>query len=382
MRPARIAALVAALGMLLVGAGCGSSSSSGGSTSSSASTSSTGASGKKLKVVWLWYGPKNDGGYNVSQWRPAQEQIAQKYGDRVEQVDIEKVPYSARGSQMADQAMRDGADLVIDAVAAGNIFTSVCGRHPDVKCLEVGPVGDYPDAAAPLPVNVSGVFHEFWNLEYLAGMAAGMMTKTNTLGFVGSYKNPAVVGSADAYALGCQRVNPDCQVRVIITNDYFNPSVAVQASNTLVSAGADVLHGWTDDPGFCEVAERRGVRVVGQFLDYRDVCPKAFITSTLWDYGPYYLDQIGKLVDGSWKGHEATFLKLDEGADLAKWGENVPAAVKQAVAKEAAAIKGGTSPFTGPIYDNAGKLRVKPGVTLGPEYLYNQLTWYVKGVVA
>jgi basic membrane lipoprotein Med (substrate-binding protein (PBP1-ABC) superfamily) len=191
-----------------------------------------------------------------------------------------------------------------------------------------------------------------------------------------------VVGSANAFTLGCQKVNPECQVRLIITNDYFNPPAAVQASNTLVNAGADILHGWTDDPGFCEVAERRGVRVIGQFLDYRDVCPKAFITSTLWGYAPFYLDQVDQMVEGTWKGHQIGWRKVGDGADLAEWGEDVPDSVKEAVATETEAIKAGESPFVGPIYDNKGKLRVKEGETLGPDYLYSKWTWLVKGVVS
>jgi basic membrane protein A len=373
-----VVGLVAALALV---AGCGGDSGGDGGSAASASGSGSG-SGESFKVAWLWYGPKNDGGYNVSQWR-AQAAIKEKYGDRVEQIDVEKVPYSARGSEMAEQVMRGGADLVIDAVAAGQIFTSVCARYPDVKCLELGPVGDYPNSTADLPKNVSGAFHEFWNQEYLLGMAAGRMTKTNTLGFVGSYNNPAVVGSANAFLMGCQKVNPQCKQRLIITNDYFNPPAAIQAANTLVNAGADVLHGWTDDPGFCEVAERRKVRVVGQFIDYRDVCPTAYISSALWDYGDMYMDEIDKLVTGKWTGHRSTYLKVGEGANVdKKWGPGVPKSVQDEVAKAEAEITGGGNPFVGPIFDNKGRERVKAGVKLGPEFLYNKWSWLLKGTVS
>ena len=171
MRLGRAGVLAALAIAAFAAAGCGSSNTTAGTSASTGA--SGGGSQDKIKVVWLWYGPKDDGGYNVSQWREAQKQIEAKYGDRVEQVDVEKVPYSARGSQMADQVMRDGANLVIDAVAAGEIFTSVCQRHPDVNCIEVGPVGDYPNPTDQLPANVSGVFHEFLNQDDLAGRAAG-----------------------------------------------------------------------------------------------------------------------------------------------------------------------------------------------------------------
>jgi simple sugar transport system substrate-binding protein len=363
-------------------AGCGGSDSSGGGGGGGGSETTSAGSGQKVKVAWLWYGPKNDGGYNVSQWKVAQAAIKEKYGDRVEQIDVEKVPYSARGSEMAEQVMRGGADLVIDAVAAGEIFTSVCARYPKVNCLEVGPIGDYPDSAKSLPNNVSGVFHEFWNQEYLLGIAAGRMTKTNTLGFVGSYNNPAVIGSANAFLMGCQSVNPQCRQRLIITNDYFNPPAAIQAANTLVNAGADVLHGWTDDPGFCEVAEQRKVRVVGQFWNYRETCPNAYVSGALWDYGPYYLTEIDKLVAGEWTGHRSTYLPVGEGANLDKWGPGVPASVQKEVQEAQAKIKAGETPFVGPISDAKGKVRIKDGVKLGPEWLYNKWTWPMQGTVS
>lgn len=377
-----IGAAIAAALLAVAGCGGGGADSGGGSGGGGESTGTASSSGKKFKVAWLWYGPKNDGGYNVSQWNPAQEQIRRKYGDRIEQIDVEKVPYSARGSEMAEQVMRGGADLVIDAVAAGNIFTSVCARHLDVKCIEVGPTGDYPNSTKGMSRNVSGVFHHFWEQEYLLGMAAGRMTKTNTLGFVGSYNIPAVVGSANAFLLGCQKVNPACKQRVIITNDYFNPPAAVQAANTLVNAGADVLHGWTDDPGFCEVAERRKVRVVGQFWNYRETCPTAYISSALWGYAPYYLSEIDKLVNGEWTGHRTTYLEVGEGANLDSWGPGVPASVQDEVAKEQERIKAGETPFVGPIFDNKGRERVKSGAKLGPEFLFNKWTWFVKGTVS
>jgi basic membrane protein A and related proteins len=378
----RVALMAAGAAAALAIAACGGGDSGGSGGSSDASAGGSSGDGQKFKVAWLWYGPKNDGGYNVSQWKIAQDLIRKKYGDRVEQIDVEKVPYSARGSEMAEQVMRGGADLVIDAVAAGELFTSVCARYPKVKCIEVGPVGDYPNSTNALSENVSGVFHEFWNQEYLLGMAAGRMTKTNTLGFVASYNNPAVIGSANAFLYGCQKVNPDCRQRLIVTNDYFNPPAAVQAANTLVNAGADILHGWTDDPGFCEVAQQRKVRVIGQFWNYRETCPDAYVSGALWDYGQYYLSEIDKLVAGEWTGHRNTYLKVGEGANIDKWGPGVPQSVQDEVAKELDRIKGGETPFAGPLVDTKGKVRIPAGEKVGPEYLYNKFGWLLKGTVS
>ncbi|HWF73923.1 MAG TPA: BMP family ABC transporter substrate-binding protein [Solirubrobacteraceae bacterium] len=376
-------------GALLLGvtlAACGSSSPSSSSSSTAASGSAGAGSGTKakakVKVAWLYYGPMNDGGYNVSQWRKAQALIASQLGGQVQEVDIANVPYSQQATQAAAQAIRSGANLVVDTVAAGTLFTNACGQFPKADCIEVGPAGSYPNATLQYPPNVSGVYHQFWNLEYVMGIVAGLMTKSNTVGFVAPYKLPAIIGSADAFELGCQKVNPACKEKLIVTNDYFNPPAATQAAQTLVNAGADVLHGWTDDPSFCEVAQKRGVRAIGEFLDYRSVCPTAFVTSALWDYGPFYLKEMKLLVSGKWTGHRMTLLPLGGGADVAPWGNNVPAKVKAAATTVEHQIEGGKNPFVGPIYDNTGKLRVPAGTSLSPAFLFNKWTWYVKGITA
>jgi basic membrane protein A and related proteins len=354
--------------------GCGGASSSGGGSGDA-------GGGRTVKLVWLYYGPKNDGGYNRSQWFYAQPAIQHAFGSRVKQVDVDNIPYSAQASQITEQAIHEGGTLLVDTVAAGQLFTSVCAKYPNVDCIEPEAPGPYPNPADSFSSNVSTVAGEFWNPEYLMGMAAGLLTKSNTVGFVAPYNVPVVISSANAFELGCLKVNPQCRERMVITNDYFNPQAATQAANTLVNAGADVLHGWTDDPGFCRVGEQRGVRVIGQFFDYRNLCPNAYVSGVLWNYKQYYVDQVRAAVNGTWKGHQSTFLKLGEGADIAPWGKNVPANVRSTVGKMYDAIRAGANPFEGPIYDVSGKLRVPSGEHLTPKTLYNEWTWLVRGVV-
>ncbi len=367
----RVALVLAAALVVGAAAGCGGSNSSGGG----------GSNASKVRVAWLFYGPKNDGGYNVSQWKAAQAAITRQFGDRVEQVDVANIPYSAQASQLTQQVIQEGAKLLIDTVAAGQLFTSVCAKYPDAHCIEPEAPGPYPNAAEAFSGNVSTVAGMWWYPEYLMGMTAGLLTKSNTVGFVAPYKVPVVTSSANAYALGCLKVNPACKVRFVVTNDYFNPPAAVQASNTLVNAGADVLHGWTDDPGFCRVAEQRGVRVVGQFYDYRNLCPTAYATGIVWNYEKYYLNEIKMLLDGTWQGHRSVWLKLGEGADVAPWGVNVPDSVKTTVDAMYKEMRAGTNPFVGPITDQSGKVRLPAGQQLTDKFMYNQWTWLVQNIV-
>jgi basic membrane lipoprotein Med (substrate-binding protein (PBP1-ABC) superfamily) len=336
--------------------------------------------GEKKTIAWLFYGPKDDGGYNTSQWNPAQDKIKEQFGDQVEQIETDNLPYDEELSNITESYIAQGAHLLIDTVASGELFTDVCGEHPEVACIELAPAGPHPNPASALPDNVVGLIHEFWNQEYVAGIAAGLMTEADTVGFLAAYEVPNNIGSANAFALGCKSVNPDCKVRLVVVNNYFDPAAERQAAASLVDAGADILHGWTDSPTFCQVAEDRNIRAIGQFFDYREVCPTAFITSTLWNFSDAYVDQVQRLVDDKWNGGQTVWQTLGEGADLASWGENVPDEVKSAVDKAVGEIQDGKSPFVGPIRDQKGKVRVAAGETMPTDDLYRKWLWRVENI--
>jgi simple sugar transport system substrate-binding protein len=341
---------------------------------------SSSGSKKSIKVVWEFFGPKNDGGYNVSQWRPAQDKIRKEFGDRVEQVETDNLPYTEELSQVTEQYISTGANLLIDTVAAGELFSDVCAQASDIACVQVNPPGTYPDFKDGLPENVSGVYHEYWNPTYLLGMAAGMLTKTDTIGYVAPYDVTTQNTVMTAYLLGCQRVNPDCKLNRVNVNSYYDPAKTAQATKSLINTGADVIHGWTDDPSFCQAAEEKGVRAMGNFIDYRELCPNAYAGGVLWEWSDYYVDEVRKVLDGSWTAGRMHMAKLGEGSNLAPWGQGVSDEVKDTVKEVYDDIRSGTNVFKGPIYDNKGKLRVKKGEELAPTILFNKLNWVPRGV--
>jgi basic membrane protein A len=347
---------------------------------------SGGASARKaarqFTVAWLWYGPKNDGGYNQSQWDPAQKLIAKIPG--VKQIDADNVPYAVQGSQITERLIANGANMVIDTVGLGDLFTNVCKKYPKVACVGNTGLGGFAKTPKDELPNVFKFHPNYWTMEYLAGMAAGMMTKTNKVGFIAAYQIPDLYTASSAFALGCQAVNKKCTVPTIFTNDYFNPPKAVQAAETLINAGADIIHGWQDDPGYCQVAERRHVRAIGVWRDYRNQCPNAFITASMWTAGSIYLREVKALVAGKWKGQRQELQPIKgpaAGTALARWGKNVPQRVKTRVGRTLKAMQAGMNPFKGPIYDNKGKLRVPAGKTWDVKHFtYAPVSYLVRGI--
>lgn len=346
-------------------------------TSAIVVSGSAGASGtKKIDAVWLYTGPKNDGGYNSSQ------EIAMNAMGKMPNVKVQGIynlGYTSETGSIIEQAIAKGANVIVDTMGLGSILTNICKVHTNVYCFGGGDT-------SPQLANTTSFWLPDWNFGYVAGVAAGLMTKTNVIGFVGPSAYPGDVLDINAYALGCQSVDPKCTVKVVFDNNYFDPPASTQATQTLISAGADVIRNWIDDPSFCKVAQSDHVYAVGQFNDFSSACPKSIITSTVWNFANYFKNEVQVIQAGHFKSSGTNFLfvplsNAPGGPGLGKFGSFVPASVKAKVLAVFDKAVAGKNLIVGPIYDSSGKLRYKSGVAVSPSYMFTSWNWYVKGVV-
>src|SRR5262249_34973029 len=141
-------------------------------------------------------------------------------------------------------------------------------------CLELYPLGD-------VPANTSGWWTDAGVMEYLEGVAAGMLTKNGKVGFVNAFKIPAQVALVNQFALGCRSVRHSCRVRNVYINSFSDPSKEVEAANTLTNGGVDVLNYWVDTTDVLTTAEKRGVWSFGLYADQRSAAPKKYVTTLL-----------------------------------------------------------------------------------------------------
>ena len=347
---------------------------------SSAAPAATEAPAEPLNVTWTYTGPENDGGYNVI------NAVAMNAMTAVPGVSVNgvfDVPYSDEASQIIRQAIAGGAKVIVDTVGLGALLTDVCAENLDkVFCYSGADAG-------PQPANSASWWLPDWDLSYAAGVAAGSMTKSNIIGAVVPYEIPIAVQGVNAYALGCQSVKPDCEVKVVYMNSYFDPTAATKAAKTLVNAGADVLRNLTDDASFCKVAEEAGVYAVGEYNDFSSACPNSIITSTVWDFSDYMIEEAKQIQAGEFTSTgdsgfpEITPLKNGPGGPhLGTFGAFVPADVKAKVEGVFAEMVAGKNFFVGPIYDQKGTEKVPAGTELEDKFLFHDWDWYVKGVTA
>ncbi len=229
--------------------------------------------------------------------------------------------------------------------------------------------------------NFSAYFGRMYQARFLTGIVAGMMTKSNIIGYVAAHPIPEVIRGINAFALGVKLVNPKAKVYVVWTHTWYDPATEREAAISLLDQGADVITQHQDSPAPIQAAAERGKYAIGYNSDMSIFAPEAHLTAPIWNWGVFYAAAVKGIIDGTWK-HGFYWWGMDKGiVDIAPFGPAVPEKVKIVVNTLKELIKEGKfDPFTGPIYDQEGKLRVKPGEKLSDEALL-EMNWFVDNVV-
>ncbi len=325
-----------------------------------------------LKIAFVYLGPISDGGwtYQHEQGRLA---VDRAFGSKVKTTYVENVPETADAERVIRQLAVDGNQL---------IFTTSFGyMDPTLKVAKAFPKTDFEHATGyKTAPNLATYQTRFYEGAYLLGVIAGRMTKTNTLGFVGSFPVPEVIRNIDAYTMGARSVNPKITTKVIWVSTWYDPGKERQAAETLVAQGADMLAQNTDSPAVVQVAEEKKVHAFGWDTDMAKYGPHAQLTANTENWGVYYVQEVQKLLDGTWKSGE-THWGIKEGiVVLSPLNPEVPPDVAKLFEDRKKAIVDGTLvPFSGPLKDNEGKTRIIAGASMPLKDLL-AINWYVDGV--
>jgi basic membrane protein A and related proteins len=326
-----------------------------------------------LKAAWVYVGPVGDAGWTFAH-DLGRKAVEAKFGDAVKTTFVEKVPEGA-----------DAERVIRDLATQGNkiIFATSFGyMEPMLKVAKDFPDVKFEHATGYKTADNMRVYDaRFYQDTYLAGVIAGKMSKTGTLGFVGSFPIPEVLRNINSFTLGAQSVNPKIKTKVVWVNTWFDPPKESEAAQSLINSGADVLLQNTDSTAVLQTAEKAGKYAFGWDSDMSAFAPKAHLGSAIVDWSNYYIKSIQEVKDNTWKGGIVTRWGIPEGQnDLIKIAEAVPADIKTKVEELKAGMKAGTfNPFTGPIVDNTGKEQLAKDVKADDEWK-GKVNFYVKGV--
>lgn len=205
--------------------------------------------------------------------------------------------------------------------------------------------------------NFINYFGAIYQARYLSGIAAGLKTQTNKIGYVGSMQTPEVIGGYDAFALGAQSVNPDAVVYVKYTNTWYDATLERQTAEALLDEGCDVIAQHCDTAMPQIAAQERGVWGVGYNADMSEDAPKAHLTAPVWHWEAVVEKEIQAVIDGTWTPENVWMGFADGLVDLSPLTENCAEGTEEAInAAKEKLLSGNWDVFNGPIYDSNDEL--------------------------
>jgi len=325
-----------------------------------------------LKVAFVYVGPVGDAGWTYAH-EQGRQALEKSLAGKVKTSYVENVPEGADAERVIRKLAADGNKL---------IFTTSFGfMNPTEKVAKAYPNVVFEHATGFKTSKNMGVYEtRQYEGTYLQGVIAAKMSKTGTIGFVGSFAVPEVLRNINAYTLGAQSVNPKIKTRVVWINSWYDPAKERQAAETLIAQGADVLTQNTDSPATLQVAQEKGKFAFGWDSDMARFAPKAHLTASTNNWGDFYTRTAQAVMAGTWKTGEVRG-GLNEGmVKMSPLNAAVPADVaKLFEQKKADIIAGKIKPFQGPIKDQSGAVRVAAGAQMADKEVHG-MNFYVQGV--
>lgn len=331
------------------------------------------AAADPVKVGFIYVGPIGDYGWS-HEHNIGRLAVDAEFGDQVETTYVESVPEGADAERVMTQMALAGTDIIF-ATSFGYMdpINNVAARFPDVRFEHAtGYKREHP--------NVALYNARFYEGRAVIGHIAGRMTKTNVIGYIASYPIPEVIMGINAAYLHARKANPAVQFKVVWAYTWFDPALEADAANALIEQGADVIMQHTDSTAAMAIAEQKGILAFGQASDMKAFGPNAQLTAIIDNWGPYYIERVGAVIDGSWQSSDVWHGMKEGLVVMAPLSERIPAEVRaEAEAMMAAIAAGSYHPFTGPINRQDGTPWLATGEVADDGTLLG-MNFYVEGI--
>lgn len=295
-------------------------------------------------------------------------------GDRVEVTVVDNTFLPQDAERVFRELAAKGHQLIFGtSFSLGAPMQKVAPRFPDVA---------WEHCSGIVHLDNLGTFEaKYYEGMYIAGVAAGHMTKTGKLGFVGGFPIPDIVGPANAFLLGARTVRPDATCNVVFLNSWFDPGKEKEAAQALLGQGADVLLGMTDTGVCVQTAQENGVFSVGYASDLISFGPDSQLTSCILDWSSNYLEAARGVANGNWSS-QVRWGGLGAGVvKMAPFNEAIPADVRAKLEKLVEDVgSGAVHPYQGEIKDIDGNVRVNSDSVLSDPDI-RSFNWLADGMI-
>jgi len=282
--------------------------------------------GKLPSVGYVLVGPKNDGGWSMRHYHGFKS--LEKHGYNVS--GVEMVPESESTKVFRKLARKH--DIVF-ATSFGYMDGMVKAAKKDQDTIFMHATGYKGN-----DTNMDNYVCHSFQARYLTGIAAGMLTKTNKIGVVGSHPIPEIIRNINALTIGAQTVNPDIEVNIVWINSWFDPPKDMDAAKALADSGNDILYTTTDSPSVVALAQQRYTRSgqeiwsMGYDAPMGHNGPDRYITGMMFNWNVLYKHIVDQLAAGKLQMNQKVNWGLQQNCvGLSPWGENVPGKVVNVV---------------------------------------------------
>ncbi|PKP73248.1 MAG: BMP family ABC transporter substrate-binding protein [Alphaproteobacteria bacterium HGW-Alphaproteobacteria-6] len=329
----------------------------------------------KTKACFVYVGPIGDGGwtYQHDQGRLA---VIEAFGDKVETAYQESVPEGADAERVLTQMALSGCDIIFTtSFGYMDPTNNVAAKFPNVKFEHAtGYKREHP--------NVATYNARFYEGRAVMGTIAGRMTKSNKIGYIGSFPIPEVVQGINSSFIHARKVNPDVTISVVWAYTWFDPAKEADAAKALIEQGVDVILAHTDSTAPLAEAAKSGGKVIGfgQASDMAEYKPSPRVSSIIDNWAPYYVKRVQAVIDGTWESQDAWEGIGGGEVGIGEITDAVPAEVKaEAEAMRDAIGSGAYHPFTGPLNKQDGSAWLAAGEVADDGTLAG-MNFFVEGI--
>lgn len=325
-----------------------------------------------LKVGFIHVAPLTEAGW-VRQHEEGRKAVQAALGNRVETRSVENVPEGPDAERVLRDLARQGHKLIFTpSFGYMEPTLKVAREFPDVKFESIT---GYKTAD-----NVATANARYYEGRYLAGVAAGRMSRTHVAGYVAGFPIPEVLQGINAFTLGMRSVDPQAQVKVVWLNAWFDPPREREAALSLFNQDVDVIAFHTASTAVMTAAQERGKLAVAYHSDMRFAAPDAQLLAVTHHWGDYYTRRTRELLDGRWRSGNVWGGVREGMVKVEHFGPKMPQAVRDEVlARQREIAQGKLKPFSGPIADNEGRAITPAGAAMTDEQILS-MNFLVSGV--
>jgi basic membrane protein A len=326
-----------------------------------------------LKVGVVYVSPVAEIGW-TKQHSLGAEAIKAALGDKVELTIIDNIFMPQDAERVFRELATSGNKLIFGtSFSHGTPMQKVAPRFPDIAFEHCSGIVHLPNL---------GTFEaKYYEGTFVAGAAAGHMSKSGKIGFIGGFPIPDIVGPANALLLGAQSVNPAATCNAIFLNSWFDPGKEKEAANTLFSQGCDVICSMTDTATGVQVAGEHGAWSIGYASDMAKFGAGKQLTAFTLDWTSDYVTPAKAVAAGTWKA-EVRWDGLAAGVvKMVPYNDEIPADVQAKLKQLEADIGAGdVHPYAGELKDQDGNVKVAAGSALSDPDI-RSMNWFVAGMI-